>query len=85
MSSLLKRQWQLDIASWLALVATAVLFAIALIEKGFTQEILLESGVFLISLKLVLATHQLQLELRAIEVKLDAALRERSRDENRAA
>ncbi|NTU92068.1 MAG: hypothetical protein HGA60_09175, partial [Chlorobiaceae bacterium] len=36
------------------IIITFVLFAIALFVKGFTHDLLLEAGVFLISVKLIL-------------------------------
>ena len=38
----------------MVILITFVLFAVALIEKGLTKEILLEAGVLLISIKIIL-------------------------------
>lgn len=62
----------LRIASSTTLVLTAVLFLIAAFEKGLTHELLLEAGVFLVSVKLVLATERSDLAFRKIESKIDA-------------
>jgi hypothetical protein len=35
-----------------------VLFGVALFEKGFTHDILLEAGVFLVSVKLIIMSHK---------------------------
>jgi hypothetical protein len=61
----------LDRASFVTLLLTLVLFGIALFEKGFSHDLLLEAGVFLVSVKLVLAFHRLDLHAESIERKLD--------------
>ena len=70
---------KIDWASAATIVVTVVLFAIAIVEKGFTHELLLEAGVFLVSLKLILssakadlATREIQAQLAEIKQKLDA-------------
>jgi hypothetical protein len=69
--------------SLLVIVLTLVLFLLALFLKGFTHELLLETGVFLVSVKLILMgqknsrtaertderLQQIQSFLRAIEEK----------------
>ena len=45
----------LDTASVLTIILTLVLFGIALFVKGLTHDLLLEAGVFLVSIKLILA------------------------------
>ena len=50
----------IDKASAITLVLTLVLFVIALFVKGFTHDLLLEAGVFLVSIKLVLAGYKNQ-------------------------
>ncbi len=63
----------------LAIIAiTLVLFLIALALKGFTHDLLLESGVFLVSVKLILmsykngvAAERLDERLQRIEAALD--------------
>ncbi len=63
------------------IILTLALFALALFVKGFTHELLLEAGVFLVSVKLILMAHnnsvaaertderlkQIQLSLRMLE------------------
>jgi hypothetical protein len=53
---------------------TLLLFVLALFEKGFTHDLLLEAGVFLVSVKLMmmsyknsLAAHDIQKQLNEIE------------------
>lgn len=48
----------LDLGSRLVIVVTFVLFAIALFVKGLGHDILLEAGVFLVSVKLILTTYK---------------------------
>ena len=60
----------------MTLVITLFLFVLALIEKGLTHEILLEAGVFLVSLKLVLAVHKISMANQVIEAKLDLLLKQ---------
>jgi len=42
----------------IVIVVTFMLFAIALFTKGFTHDLLLEAGVFLVSVKLILMSHR---------------------------
>ena len=44
--------------SLLVIVLTLVLFVLALLVKGLTHDLLLEAGVFLISVKLILMSHK---------------------------
>jgi hypothetical protein len=66
-----------DVASTIVIVVTFVLFAIAVFEKGLTHDLLLEAGVFLVSVKLILmnaksnaAAATADARLRAIEAAL---------------
>jgi len=43
-----------DSTSLAVILCTLVLFALSLIEKGFTHEVLLEAAVFLVSVKLII-------------------------------
>lgn len=59
------------------IVATLVLFLLALFLKGLSHDLLLEAGVFLVSLKLILlghkssvATEEADLRLQQIELLL---------------
>ena len=70
----------LDVGSYLTIAATLVLFVIALLVKGLTHDMLLEAGVFLVSVKLVimsysnkLATEAVRSELRDIRALLESA------------
>ena len=47
-----------DLWSLLVIAITFLLFAIALFTKGLTHDLLLEAGVFLVSVKLILMSHR---------------------------
>lgn len=61
----------LDKASALTLALTLVLFVVALFAKGFTHDLLLEAGVFLVSIKLVLAGYKNEQGTRLLLDRLD--------------
>ncbi len=48
----------LDRASLVVIVVTFFLFLLALFAKGLTHDLLLEAGVFLVSVKLILMGYQ---------------------------
>ena len=48
----------LDVGSQITVLVTFVLFAVSLFVKGFGHDILLESGVFLVSVKLILMSYR---------------------------
>jgi len=52
------RRKLLDIGSWVTIAVTLVLFAVALAMKGLTHDLLLEAGVFLVSVKLVIMSYK---------------------------
>jgi hypothetical protein len=56
--------------SLVVIVLTLVLFVIALFVKGITHELLLETGVFLVSLKLILMSHKNSVLARQTEERL---------------
>ncbi|MBN2412360.1 hypothetical protein JXQ31_11765 [candidate division KSB1 bacterium] len=47
-----------DIESLVVIVITCILFIVALFTKGFTHDLLLETGVFLVSVKLILMAYK---------------------------
>ena len=61
----------LDIVSQLVIVTTFVLFVVALFIKGFGHGLLLEAGVFLISVKLIMMAHKNSLLSRDLDNRLD--------------
>ncbi len=65
-------------ADIIVIVITFILFAAALFTKGFTHDLLLESGVLLISVKLIMMNYksivsnrEILRELEEIKTKLD--------------
>jgi hypothetical protein len=62
----------LDLGTQLTLAITLVLFTIALFEKGFTHDLLLEAGVFLVSVKLVIMSFKANASLGAVDAQLSA-------------
>ena len=64
----------LGVTSVVVIVLTFILFTIALFVKGFTQDLLLESGVFLVSVKLILMSYKNALTVESVEKKLDQIL-----------
>lgn len=67
-----------DIPTIIVIVTTFVLFTVALFVKGLTHDILLEAGVFLVSVKLILMSYKSSLtnkkmmdELREIKQMLN--------------
>ncbi len=60
--------------STITIVVTFALFFLALLVKGFKHDLLLETGVFLVSLKLILMAKkntatEMRLEQRLIEIQ----------------
>ena len=60
----------LDRSTQLTLAITLVLFVVALFEKGFTHDLLLEAAVFLVSAKLVLLSYKANVNSDAITGQL---------------
>jgi len=62
------------------IVLTLVLFGVALFQQGFTHDILLEAGVFLVSAKLIIMSHKNSVLAYKIEEhmgQIEALLKER--------
>jgi hypothetical protein len=57
--------------SLLVIILTFALFIVALFIKGLTHEILLEAGVFLVSIKLIMMSHKNSLMARKTEFQLE--------------
>lgn len=53
-----KRFRHFDTGSTVVIVLTLALFLLALFLKGFSHDLLLEAGVFLVSVKLILMAHK---------------------------
>ena len=60
----------LDLGTQLTLAITLVLFVIALFEKGFTHDLLLEAGVFLVSVRPVIMSHKANTNIATLDSQL---------------
>ena len=61
----------LDIVSQLVILTTFVLFVLALFIKGLGHGLLLETGVFLISVKLIMMAHKNSILAKDLDDRLD--------------
>jgi hypothetical protein len=59
-----------DAGSLIVIVITFIFFAIALFTKGFTHDLLLEAGVFLVSVKLILMAYRNNANSRILSKEL---------------
>ena len=59
-----------DIGSLFVIIITLILFIIALFTKGMTQDLLLEAGVFLVSLKLIIIGYKNSMYIRNLQREL---------------
>jgi hypothetical protein len=64
----------LDAGTVVVAIVTLALFVAALAFKGFTHDVLLEAGVFLISIKLILMVHNNGAMEERLDAKLDSVL-----------
>jgi hypothetical protein len=71
----------LDLSTQVTLAITLVLFVVALFEKGFTHDLLLEAAVFLVSAKLVLLSYKASVNNDAIGDQLGEMTRSLTRIE----
>lgn len=76
------RQKHLDPWSEVIIVLTFLLFTIALFYKGLTHDMLLEAGVFLVSLKLILMAHKSNILGQMLQERLDRIQESLRRMEN---
>ena len=60
-----------DLGSIVVIVITLVLFVVALFTKGFTHDLLLEAGVFLVSVKLILMAYHNSVTTKTILKELE--------------
>jgi len=60
-----------DLGSQIVIVVTFVLFVAAIFAKGWTHDLLLETAVFLVSVKLILMAYTNNQAIEAINKKLD--------------
>jgi hypothetical protein len=64
-------QRHLDIGSRLVILVTFALFVAALFFKGFGHDLLLEAGVFLVSMKLIMMAYKNSVDSRQLNDRLD--------------
>ncbi len=62
----------LDVTSIGVINLTLVLFVAAILVKGWTHDLLLEAGVFLVSVKLILQTYKNSVATASLESRLQA-------------
>lgn len=60
-----------DIGSLLVILVTFVLFTLALFFTGFTHDLLLEAGVFLVSVKLIIMAYKSSVSSLQIRQELE--------------
>lgn len=59
-----------DVGSIMVIIVTFVLFTMALFTKGFTHDLLLEGGVFLVSVKLILMAYNNSVHVKSFQKEL---------------
>ena len=67
----MKARLPFDTASLVVILITLFLFVLALFEKGFSHDLLLEAGVLMVSVKLIIIAYKNSLTAAAIDAKLD--------------
>jgi len=75
-------QRHLDIGSQLVILVTLVLFVAALFFKGFGHDLLLEAGIFLVSVKLIMMAYKNSIAARQLTDRLDGLQRALTRMES---
>ena len=69
-----------DRGSIVVIVITFVLFVIALFTKGFTHDLLLETGVFLVSVKLIMMAYKSSVAMKSIQRELSEIKNEMTKE-----
>ncbi len=67
----MEREKRLDFWSSVTLAVTLVLFVVSMFVHGFGHELLLEAGVFLVSMKLVIGGRKVELSTERLEQRLE--------------
>jgi hypothetical protein len=60
----------IDTGSVFIIIITLILFGAALFTKGFTHDLLLETGVFLVSVKLIIMSYKNSVHSQKLEKEL---------------
>lgn len=64
----------MDKGTWAVTLITLTLFVAALFTKGFTHDLFIEAGVFLVSAKLIIMAYRNSVATKSLHEKLDAIL-----------
>lgn len=64
----------LGLGSSVVIAITLILFVSALFMTGFTHDLMLESAIFLVSVKLIILSYRTSQDVMSIEKKLDLIL-----------
>ena len=59
-----------DMGSMIVIIVTFILFITALFTKGLTHDLLLETGVFLVSVKLILMAFKNSANVKSFQIEL---------------
>lgn len=59
-----------DTGSMVIIIITFILFTVALFTKGFTHDLFLEVGVFLVSVKIIMMSYQNSVYIKSIQNEL---------------
>ena len=70
-NSLLKLRERLDMGSMAIIVITFTLFVVSLFQKGLTHEILVDTGIFLVSVKLIVMSFRNNLYMKDLNQQLE--------------
>ena len=70
-NSLLKLRERLDMGSMAIIVITFTLFAVYLFQKGLNHEILVDTGIFLVSVKLIVMSFKNNLYMKDLNQQLE--------------
>ncbi len=60
----------IDTGSVFIIIITLILFGVTLFTKGFTHDLLLEAGVFLVSVKLIMMSYKNSVHSQKLEKEL---------------
>lgn len=72
----------LDFGSLAVMVITFILFSVALFVKGFTHDLFLEAGIFLVSAKIIITGYRSNIAENRVQQKLDEILAALGRSES---
>jgi hypothetical protein len=64
----------MDSGSFIVAVITLVLFIAALFSQGISHDIFLETGVFLVSVKIIITAYRNSVDINHLDKKIDAVL-----------